>query len=61
MQKLTPTISNLKNAGKIVKIQIGSSNQNCFWGSPNWLGEDNTALETYKPKQELIKKDDIFI
>jgi hypothetical protein len=61
MQKLTPTISNLRNAGKLVKLQIGSSNQNCFWGSPNWLNADKTAKAERKPKEQEVRKDDVFI
>lgn len=45
--KLSPAISFFKNQKVIVKITIGTSNLNTFWGSKNWIESDGTAKEKH--------------
>ena len=48
--------SSLLKEGAIVKISIGASFQNSFYGSPNWVGSDGNPLKEYMYDEALIKE-----
>ncbi len=46
--KLSPAISALKKQGAIIRVQVGKSNLNIFWGSKNWVDENGNPKEHHR-------------
>ena len=54
--KLSRKTRNLKNFGKIIKIQVGKEKRNTFWGSPSWLDSNGNIKKEFMYKKEVINK-----
>jgi hypothetical protein len=52
--KLYPAISDLKKTNSIVKYAVGTSNNNVFWGSKNWLDEDGKIKQAHQYDADQI-------
>jgi len=48
VKNISPALSLLKKANKVIKHQVGNQNRNSFWGKPEWLDSDD------KPKKEFM-------
>lgn len=58
-KKISPAISFLGKSGSVVKLKIGKSNINSFWGSKNWLDENgNPKVGHEYNKAYLVKSND---
>lgn len=55
-KKISPAISSLGKKDLLVKIKIGKSNINSFWGSKSWLDEDGKIKEGHEYNPEFMIK-----
>lgn len=53
--KIRNTISNLKTKGILTSYRVGSSLQNTFWGSKNWLDNDGVPKKENSYNKEYIQ------
>lgn len=60
MQKLTGAITSLKRDEVIIKLKVGLSNQNTFWGSKNWI-ENGKPKNGYEPNESYLQKSEEII
>ena len=56
LAKLSPAITFLKKEGAIVKVVVGKSHLNTFWGSKGWVNSDGLPKTVHMYDKNQINK-----
>jgi len=56
IKKVSPILSLLKQKGVIIKIKVGRSNINSFWGGKDWVNENGLPKSGYEYDDSYLVK-----